>query len=76
MKDIKKYENLIKMVDARKGIPPSLEPLVLKAYTDIFGYDENVKGYADCKCPSYFKLMYSSLKLKLNDYERGISEDK
>lgn len=74
MKDIKKYENLIKMVDARGGIPPSLEPLILRAYTDIFGYDENVKGYVDCKCPSYFKLMYSQLKLKLNDYERGKSK--
>jgi len=72
---IEKYKDLIKMIDARKGIPPSLEPLLLRAYTDIFGYDENVKGYVDCKCPSYFKLMYSELKKKLNDYERRLQQD-
>ena len=76
MKDITKYENLIKMVDARGGIPPSLEPLILKAYIDIFGNDENVKGYIQCKCTSYFKLMYSQLKIKLNNYERRLPEDK
>jgi hypothetical protein len=75
MKDITKYENLIKMIDSRKSISPSLEPLVLKAYIDIFGYDDNVKGYRDCNCPSYFKLFYSQLKLKLNDAERGLRKD-
>ena len=74
MKDISKYKDLIHMIDARRGIPPALEPLVLRAYTDIFGHDDNVKGYIQCKCTSYFKLMYSSLKLKLNEYERRISE--
>jgi hypothetical protein len=75
MKDITKYKDLIKMVDARGGIPPALEPLILKAYTDMFGYDDNVKGYANCKCTSYFKLMYSELKKKLNDYERRLQQD-
>lgn len=72
---IEKYKDLIKMVDARGGIPPALEPLILRAYTDIYGYDDNVKGYVDCKCPSYFKLMYSQLKIKLNIYERGLRKD-
>jgi hypothetical protein len=72
MKDILKYKDLIKMVDARGGIPPSLEPPILKAYIDIFGKDENVEGYIQCKCTSYFKLMYSELKKKLNNYERGL----
>ena len=76
MKDIMKYKDLIKMVDARGGIPPALEPLILKAYIDIFGKDENVEGYIQCKCTSYFKLMYSELKKKLNNYERGLPEDK
>ena len=75
MKDIMKYKDLIKMVDARGGIPPSLEPLILKAYIDIFGKDDNVEGYIQCKCTSYFKLMYSELKKKLNNYERGLSKD-
>jgi hypothetical protein len=75
MTDIFKYKDLIKMVDARGGIPPSLEPLILRAYTDIFGHDENVKGYVACKCTSYFKLMYSELKKKLNDYERRLQQD-
>lgn len=76
MKDISKYKDLIHMIDARRGIPPSLEPLILKAYIDIFGHDDNVKGYVACKCVSYFKIMYSELKKKLNNYERGISENK
>ena len=67
---IEKYKDLIKMVDARGGIPPALEPLILRAYIDIFGHDDNVKGYIECKCTSYFRLMYSQLKIKLNDAER------
>ena len=73
---IEKYSSLIKMIDARKSISPSLEPLLIKAYRDVFGDDDNFKGYVACKCPSYMKLFYSSLKIKLNDYERGIREDK
>lgn len=73
---IQKYKSLIKMIDVRKSIPPSLEPLVIKAYRDVFGDDDNVKGYVQCKCPSYIKLFYSSLKIKLNDAERRIREDK
>ena len=75
MSDILKYKDLIKMIDARKSIPPSLEPMVIRAYKDIFGEDEHFKGYLDCKCPSYVKLFYSSLKLKLNDYERRLREN-
>jgi hypothetical protein len=75
MKDIMKYKDLIRMIDARGGIPPALEPPILKAYIDIFGYDDNVKGYVACKCTSYFKLMYSELKKKLNDYERRLQQD-
>ena len=75
MKDITKYKDLIRMIDARGGIPPALEPSILKAYIDIFGKDENVEGYIQCKCTSYFKLMYSELKKKLNNYERGLSKD-
>lgn len=67
---IEKYKDLIKMVDARGGIPPALEPLILRAYIDIFGHDDNVKGYTNCKCVSYIKLFYTELKLKLNDAER------
>jgi hypothetical protein len=76
MSDILKFKDLIKMIDARKGIPPSLEPMVVRAYMEIFGNNENMKGYISCKCPSYIKLFYTELKLKLNDYERRISEDK
>lgn len=72
---ILKYQNLIKMVDARGGIPPSLEPLILKAYIDIFGKDDNVKGYTNCKCVSYIKLFYTELKIKLNDAERRLQQD-
>lgn len=72
---IERYSALIKMIDVRKSIPPSLEPLVIKAYRDVFGDDDNFKGYVQCKCPSYIKLFYSSLKIKLNDYERRIRED-
>jgi hypothetical protein len=59
------------MIDARKGIPPSLEPMLVKAYKNVFGEDENFRGYVSCKCPSYMKLFYSNLKLKLNEYERN-----
>ena len=69
---IEKYKDLIKMIDVRKGIPPSLEPLVVRAYEDIFGRDENFEGWVRCKCPSYVKLFYTELKIKLNNYERGI----
>lgn len=72
---IERYKDLIKMIDARKGIPPSLEPMLIKAYKDVFGNDDNFKGYVDCKCPSYMKLFYTELKLKLNDYERKLRED-
>jgi len=75
MKDITKYKDLIRMIDARGGIPPALEPSILKAYIDIFGHDDNVKGYVECKCVSYFKLMYSELKKKLNNYERRLQQD-
>jgi hypothetical protein len=75
MKDIMKYKDLIKMVDARGGIPPALEPLVVRAYMDIFGNNENMNGYIQCKCVSYIKLFYTELKLKLNDYERGLQQD-
>lgn len=67
---IEKYSALIKMIDARKSIPPSLEPLVIKAYRDVFGDDDNVKGYIACKCPSYTKLFYTELKKELLTYER------
>lgn len=72
---IEKYKDLIKMIDARKGIPPSLEPLVVRAYMEIFGDNDNMKGYIQCKCPSYIKLFYTELKLKLNDYERRLREN-
>ncbi len=72
---IEKYKDLIHMIDARKGISPSLEPMVLRAYKDIFGDDDNFKGYIACKCPSYIKLFYTELKKKLNTYERELRED-
>lgn len=72
---IERYKDLIKLVDARGGVPPAMEPLILKAYLDIFGADDNFKGYVKCKCVSYFKLMYSQLKIKLNDYERGLQKN-
>jgi hypothetical protein len=68
---IQDHKDLIKMIDARKAIPPSLEPMLVKAYKDVFGQDENLRGYISCKCPSYMKLFYSNLKLKLNEYERN-----
>ncbi len=69
---IEKYSALIKMIDARKAIPPILEPKVIEAYLDIFGLTEDFKGYVQCKCVSYIKLFYTELKKKLNDYERGV----
>lgn len=70
MEEIEKYRALIKMIDSRKAISPGMEPLVLKAYRDIFGDDENVKAWESCRCPGYSKLFYSQLKLKLNEHDR------
>jgi len=67
---IEKYKDLIHMIDARRAVPPILEPKVVEAYLAVFGRTEDFKGYVACRCTSYIKLFYSSLKIKLNDYER------
>jgi hypothetical protein len=69
---IEKHKDLIRMIDARKAIPPSLEPLVVRAYEEVFGRDENFEGWVKCKCPSYVKLFYTELKKQLLIYERRI----
>lgn len=69
---IEKYKDLIHMIDARRAVPPILEPKVVEAYLAVFGRTEDFKGYVQCKCVSYIKLFYTELKKKLLDYERRV----
>lgn len=72
---IETYRDLLNLIDKQRGIAPSVEALVIKAYIDIFGLNDKVKEYADCKCPGHIKYFYSELKKKLNDYDRTRTEE-